>query len=231
MQVPNHIGVIIDGNRRWATARGMKPWEGHWHGGETLDSFLDWCLELDIPQISVYTLSTENLKRPKKELLELFKVYYEFLCKLEKKKGSLLDKYEVNVRFIGDLSKLPPKLLRVMRRLMERTAKYQKKFLNLLVAYGSQYEITSVIEKLAKQIIKLGNVTITPKMVEEHLVVQTPVDLVIRTGGMSRLSNFMLWQTAYAEVYFTKTLWPDFTKKELIKAINWYNSTRRNFGK
>lgn len=209
----------------------MLPWLGHRQGAETVDKFLDWCLELNIPQISLYSLSTENLNRPKKELEEIFKLYYEYLDKWMKKKGDLLDKYQVKVRFVGDLSKLPPKLVKLMGNIMTKTAKYQKKVLNFLVAYGAQFELLNAMKQVGRQMVKLGKIEITPKAIEKNLLVSTPVDLVIRTGGYSRLSNFLLWQAAYAEIYVTNTLWPDFSKKELIKAIKWYNRTQKNFGR
>lgn len=232
LNVPNHIGVIIDGNRRWAIKNGKRfPWLGHRAGAKTLENFLEWCLDLGVPQISVYMLSTENLKRPKRELEELFDLYYKYLKKWESGKGGLLDKYEVNVRCLGDLNKLPPKLKKLSGKLMMKTAKYQKRFLNLMIAYGGQFELTEAIKKIARKAIKTGKIEITPKDIEKNLLVPVPIDLVIRTGGMHRLSNFMVWQASYAELYITETLWPDFSKEELIKAIKWFNETKRNFGK
>lgn len=231
MQVPNHLAVILDGNRRWAEARGMPPWMGHRYGAENVSKLFDWCLELNIPQLSIWAGSTENLtKRSKREIKELLKVYYDF-CKVWENKQPLLDKYEVRVRFIGDLEKLPKKLLKIMGRLMQRTAKYQKKFLNVMINYGGQLEIMNIMKKIAEKVIKLGKIQISKKDIEENLWVQMPVDLIIRTGGFNRLSNFMLWQAAYADIYTTKVLWPDFSKKELIKAIRWYNSIQKNFGR
>lgn len=228
--VPNHLGVILDGNRRWSTARHMPAWFGHKQGAKTFDKFLDWCMELGIPNISVYALSTENLNRPKREVEEIFKIFYEWLEKYQKKESGFFDKYQVKVRFIGDLSKLPSRLVRLMGKLMQKTAKYQKKCLNILVAYGSQFELMDTFKRIAKTILKTGKIEITQKDIESNLLVPVPLDLVIRTGGMSRLSNFLMWQASYAELYVTKTLWPDFSKKELIKAIKWYSSVKRNFG-
>jgi len=176
-------------------------------------------------------LSTENLTRPKREVEELFKLYYEYLKRWESGKDGFLDKYEVHVRFAGDLSKLPPKLRKISGKLMQKTAKYQKKFLNLMIAYGSQFELIKVIKRIAKKAIKTGRIEVTPKDIEKNLLVPVPIDLIVRTGGMHRLSNFMLWQAAYAELYVTETLWPDFSREELIKAIKWFNKTKRNFGK
>lgn len=230
MKVPNHIAVILDGNRRWAKVHRLPAWRGHRKGYKTFDKFIDWCMELNIPHVSAFVLSTENLNRPKKEVDEIFKLAYEILKTWEKKKP-ILDKYEVKVRFVGDLERLPPKVTRLMGRIMQKTAKYQKKALNFLVAYGSHFELTEVMKKLAEKAIKGGRIEVTQKDIEQNLLVPVPVDLMIRTGGMSRLSNFLLWQAAYAELYVTKTLWPDFTKKELVKAIKWYNSIQKNFGR
>ena len=187
-------------------------------------------MELKIREVSVYTLSTENLKRPKRELDELFKIFYQYLDKWEKGKDGFLEKYQVKIRFIGDLEKLPPKLVKAMGKLMQKTAKYQKRFLNLLVAYGSQFEIAHAVKRIAEKLIKFGKVEITPKQIEKNLMVTKPLDLIIRTGGHQRLSNFLLWQASYAELFTTETLWPAFTKREFMKAIRWYSSTKRNFG-
>ncbi|MEM5794250.1 MAG: polyprenyl diphosphate synthase [Candidatus Aenigmatarchaeota archaeon] len=229
--IPNHLGIIIDGNRRWAKKRGMPAWYGHRYGAKTLENFLKWCLELNIPHVSIFTLSTENLNRPKRELEELFRIYYNYLKKWEKKKDGFLDKYEVRVKFIGDLSRLPKKLVRLMGKLMQKTAKYQKRFLNLLVAYGSHFEIKEVVKKIVQKCLEKGTIEISEKDIQENLLVPVPLDLVIRTGGYNRLSNFMLLQASYAEIITLKKLWPDFTKQDLINCIKKYSRIQRNFGK
>jgi tritrans,polycis-undecaprenyl-diphosphate synthase [geranylgeranyl-diphosphate specific] len=231
MKVPNHLAIILDGNRRWAKKHNLPPWIGHRKGAEKLEEILKFCLELKIPCVSVYVLSTENLNRPKRELKEIFKLLYEYLEKWERGEAGFLDKYEVKVRFIGDLNRLPKKLVRLMGKIMQKTAKYQKRVFNMLIAYGSHFELAYVVKKIAEKIMKKGRIEITERDIETNLLVPVPVDLVIRTGGRSRLSNFLLWQVGYAELYFTETLWPDFTKEELIKAIKWFNSVKRNFGR
>lgn len=231
LMIPNHIAVILDGNRRWAKEHGLKAWKGHRHGSEKFEKFLDWCLELNVPQVSAYVLSTENLNRPNREVLEILRLLKIQLDKFETEKAGLLDKYEVKVRFCGDLSRLPPDLINVMKRIMKKTEKYSKKFLNILVAYGGRFELTEMIKKMVYVAIKSGRVQITEKTIEENLLVSGNVDLVIRTGGMNRLSNLLPWQTTYAEIYTTETLWPDFTKRELMKAIKWFNKVKRNFGR
>lgn len=231
LQVPNHIGFLLDGNRRWAKKHRIPSWMSHIKGGvPKAEDVLDWCLELGVSQISMWALSTENLDRPKKEVDGILDAVYQGLEIIEKKQ-SLLDKYQVNVRFVGDLDRLPPKMRKLIGKIMEKTAKYQKKVLNIMIAYGSHFELTETFKRIAEKVMKTGMITITPKDIEQNLLVPTPVDLVIRTGGMNRMSGFMMWQAAYAEIYFTKTLWPDFTKRELIKAIKWYNTVQRNYGK
>lgn len=230
MKVPNHLGIILDGNRRWAHKHKMKAWMGHKYGVNTFDKFLRWCLELNIPQVSAYVLSTENLNRPKREVNEILKITSEFIRKWIND-GDLLDKYEIRVKFHGDFKRLPPTLVKLMNKLMKKTGKYQKRIVNIMIAYGGRFELTRVIKKIVTKVLKSGRIQITQKDVEKNLLVQTPLDLVIRTGGFNRLSNFMLWQASYAEIYTTETLWPDFSKEELIKAIKWFNSVRRNFGR
>jgi tritrans,polycis-undecaprenyl-diphosphate synthase [geranylgeranyl-diphosphate specific] len=233
LDLPNHLGVIIDGNRRWAKKRGLPPWKGHEAGAKKLNEFLNWCLEVGIQNVSIYTLSTENLNRPKEELKHLFRILEEYIDGLlnNKERFALLEKYEVKVRFVGELNRLPKKLIKLMGKLMEKTAKYQKRVLNFLVAYGGKSEIVNAIKKIAEEIVKRGKIEISEKDVEKYLYIPIPLDLVIRTGGYQRLSNFLLWQVSYAEIYVTKTLWPDFSKKEFIKALKWYSRQKRNFGR
>lgn len=217
-------------DRRWARSKGLPEWEGHREGAKKFEKFLNWCLELGIPQVSAYVLSTENLNRSKEELNRIF----DIVCELLKKwlnDGELIDKYEVKVNFVGDLKKLPKRVLSLIKKMIEKTAKYSKKVLNILIAYGGKFEITQAVKGLIKKVMQTGKLQITQKDLEDNLLIPAPVDLVIRTGGHSRLSNFLLWQTSYAELYFTETLWPDFSKRELIKAINWFNSVQRKFGR
>lgn len=233
--IPNHIAIIPDGNRRWGRKCGLKPWESHRYGVEKFEDLIKWCLELDISQVSIWVLSTENLKnRSKREIEEIFKLIKEYAQKWEKENSKMckmLDKYEVKVRFLGDLRKLPPSLVKLFKNLMKKTEKYNKRMLNFLINYGGRFELTEVVKKIVNKAIKSGRLQITEKTIKENLLITDDVDLVIRTGGMPRLSNLMAWQTAYAEIYVTNTLWPDFDKKELIKAIKWFNNIKRNFGK
>lgn len=151
----------------------------------------------------------------------------QHLLKWEKR--DFLSKYDIRVRIFGDFYKIPKPLIRVMNRLMEKTLTHQKSVLNLLVAYSGRYEILEMVKKVVG---RLGSrIEITPKLIEGNLLISTPVDLVIRTGGEHRLSNLLPWQTAYAEIYVTETLLPDFTRNEFLRAIEWYNDRQRRFGK
>jgi tritrans,polycis-undecaprenyl-diphosphate synthase [geranylgeranyl-diphosphate specific] len=221
MAIPKHIAVIIDGNRRWAKKHNLKEWQGHKKGAERLEDFLNWCLEAGIKEVSAYVLSTENLNRSKEELDHLFKLFKEMFRKLEEKEN-FSDRYKVRIRFVGDLKKLPKDLLETIKKVEKKTQKYDERILNILIAYGSKFEIAQAAKRCKK---------INEKELERNLLVPEPVDLVIRTGGYNRLSNLMLWQCAYAELYFTKTLWPDFSKREFLKALKWFSSIQRNFGK
>jgi len=229
--IPNHVAIILDGNRRWAVKHKLKSWGGHKYGVDTFNKFVDWCIELDVPQVSAYVLSTENLNRSPREVIELLKLLKKQLDYWENEKASLFDKYEVKVKFCGDFKRLPSDLVNVMKRLMKNTEKYHKRIFNVLIAYGGRFELTEMIKKLVDAAVRSGKIQITEKTVEENLLISGDVDLVIRTGGEYRLSNLLPWQSVYAELYVTKTLWPDFTKREFLKAIKWYSERKRNFGR
>ncbi|MBI4010183.1 MAG: di-trans,poly-cis-decaprenylcistransferase [Candidatus Aenigmarchaeota archaeon] len=231
LKIPNHIAIIPDGNRRWSKQHDMPPWKGHWKGGEVVDNLFDWCVEMGIPNVSIWAGSTENLTvRSKKEVTELFKVYQHFLEKWVKKE-SILDRYQVKVRFVGDIETLPNDLVKLMGKIMVKTAKYQKRMFNVLINYGGKFELLNVMKKLAEAFVKAGKIEITEKAVEKKLMIPVPVDLVVRTGGFTRLSNFMLWQSSYAELIVLNKLWPDFTKKDFMNCIKEFTRRQRNFGK
>jgi len=223
-----HLGIILDGNRRWAKANGLNPWQGHWAGADKAEEFLDWCLELEIPEVSMYVLSSENLeKRPKRELQEIFKVLLEKTRKLMN--DEKISKYKVKVKFCGEFHELPGGLVNAFQTLMKRTSNHQKRVLNVLVNYGSQWELRKTVARVVKLAVK-KRILVTPKVIQKNLMVGKPLDLIIRTGGEHRLSNFLLWQASYAEIYFTNTLWPDFSKGEFLDIIDWFNRRQRRFG-
>ncbi|OGI12462.1 di-trans,poly-cis-decaprenylcistransferase [Candidatus Micrarchaeota archaeon RBG_16_36_9] len=228
--VPNHLGIILDGNRRWGLRHKMEAWRGHYFGAEKFEDFLEWCADMNIPQVSAYVLSSENLDRSDREVKELFNLFQRELEKLENEKKSFLDKYEIRMKFIGDLTRLPLPLRKVMGRIMKKTEKYNKRVFNLLVAYGGKFELTRAVKMIAKKAMEKGVITITQKTIKNNLLIKDDVDLLIRTGAQQRLSNFMPWQTAYAEMIVLRKYWPDFTKQDLIRCIKEYSRRQRKFG-
>ncbi len=230
MDLPRHIAIIPDGNRRFAKEKGMPEWKGHEEGIKKFKEILEWWVELDIPELSLWGMSTENLNRSKGEVGHLFRLFREMVngWKNEiKKPNNFVEKYQIKIRFFGYLEKLPSDIVEEMRKVEKHTEKNSKRFLNILLAYGGRYEITSAINKLLSD----GKKNVTEKNIQDNLMINSDVDLVIRPGGMSRLSGLMPWQTVYSELYFTKTYFPALTKKEFLKAIKWFVDVKRNFGK
>ncbi len=216
-----HIGLIPDGNRRYATKSGRSAWEGHKEGAKKIREFTDWCLEYpEIKRVSIFALATDNLGRPESEINELWKIY-------KKNFKSLLNdprikKNKIRVRFLGDERIWDPDLKDIIKEVANSTKHYSKLMLNFLLAYGSKFEIADAVRKIAKRPISA---------IDRFLMVKEPLDLIIRTGGQYRLSNFMLYQAGYAEIYFSKTMWPDFTKDEFNKIMRWYHRQAKKFGK
>jgi len=220
----NHLGIIIDGNRRWAKEKGLMPWKGHEKGAEKVDKLLDWCLELKIKEITIYTLSTENLKRDKLELEFLFRLFMQWFKKI--KKDTRISKNKVKIRFIGDLSLVPDNVRKLAEEIEEETSGNNNFIVNFLFAYGGRLEIINAVNKLKD---KKGY--ITEEDITNALWLKDEPDLIIRTGDASRLSNFLPWQSVYSELFFSKKMWPEFEKEDLIRAIEDYNNRERRFGK
>lgn len=226
--IPQHIAIIMDGNRRWARARGLADIKGHEAGAETLEKIVDAAEKLGIKTITVYALSTENIKeRAKREVFGLFNLFrkgYHTRLKKMMKKG-------VRVVFLGEMYGLPNTIKKIIDQLRKTYIKNESIKLNIALNYGSHQELIEAIKDIVRAGIDIKK--INKQIIEKHLYTngQPNPELLIRTGGRSRLSNFLLWQTAYSEFYFTKTLWPDFDGRELKKAITWYQAQKRNFGK
>lgn len=217
-----HIGLIPDGNRRWAIEHGLEPWQGHTHGAQKIKDFLQWCLDtkiIPIKEASIFLLSTENLHRPRREVEELWRLYCKEFLKIRSDKTVTENQIKINV--LGDENLWHPNFKDAARDAMDATKSYAKHIVNLTVAYGS----TTVLKHLVERSTKLKN------ELERFLVISNPIDFVIRTGGQQRLSNFLLYQCAYAELWFTKALWPSFTKRGFNCALRWYVCQMRKFGK
>jgi len=232
-RLPKHIAIILDGNGRWAKQRNLPRSEGHRQGGENLKKLIDVILELEIPYISLYTFSTENWKRPKSEIQSLWKLLQEFFTKyLEECKQK-----QICIKVSGDISKLPKASQEILNKAVQETKKNKRLLANFCINYGSQQEILRAVNQIIqikieqyKNTGKISDVKI--KEFEKHLYTYPlpSVDLLIRPGGEQRISNFLLWQCAYAELYFTDVLWPDFSREELFKALEWYSGRERRFG-
>ena len=231
---PEHIAVILDGNRRWALKRSLNPWVGHKHGAEKVENLLDWCLQLGVKSITLYAFSTENFRRPKKEIEELMQIFEEKLRKLLTDKR--IHQNQVKVKIIGRRELLPNSIKNIIEEVEESTKNYNKHFLNVALAYGGRAEIIDAAKRIAEKVKqgKLDPNEINEKLFEKHLYTahlpkQDP-DLIIRTSGEERLSGFLLWQSAYSELCFLDIYWPEFRKIDLLRAIRVYQKRKRRFG-
>lgn len=231
---PEHVAIILDGNRRWASERSLNPWIGHRYGADKIEDLLDWCLDLGVKSITLYAFSTENFRRSPKEVNEIMQIAEEKLrIILENEK---IHKNKVRVKAIGRLDLLPKKLQGLIRRVEESTKNYDERFLNVALAYGGRAEIVDATKKIARK-VESGDLTvkeIDEKLFEEylytaHLPKQDP-DLIIRTSGEERLSGFLSWQSAYSELCFLDMNWPEFRRIELLRAVRTYQRRKRRFG-
>lgn len=227
--LPNHVGIIMDGNGRWATERNLPRSKGHKAGSENLKKLCDHIFDLGIPILSIYAFSTENFKRDKKEVDYLMNLFVQMF----EKEFSFLKKKDVKVLFSGRSENLPKQVLTVMDKLERETQNCKKAIFHICLNYGGQYEILDMVKKIATK-VEEGNLTtsnIDFKTIRENLYQNLPdLDLVIRTSGEMRMSNFLLYQSAYAEYYFPKTYFPDFDEKEFDLAIEEYQKRTRKFG-
>ena len=230
MNVPNHIAIILDGNGRWAKAKGMPRNYGHMKGCANLETVCDYMKELGVKYVTVYAFSTENWKRSKEEVDGLMKLFRSYLKKCIK----LADKNKMRVRVIGEISAFDQDIQDSIEKLEEYSQKYDEIYFQIALNYGSRDEIIRGVRKLAQD---AADGRINPQEIDEKVFgnyldtagIPDP-DLMIRTSGELRLSNFLLWQMAYTEFYFTDVAWPDFNKAELVKAIEKYNQRDRRYG-
>ena len=222
--VPRHVGIIMDGNGRWAKQRGKPRSYGHKKGADVIDEVVTACFERGADAVSLYAFSTENWVRPKEEVDAIFGL----LGILIDKKLAKLIKNEIKLIISGDISPLPEGLRKKCANAVQKSGKFKGKVLNVALNYGSRAEITRAVNVA----LGSGRTEITEEDISAGLYTAglPDIDLVIRTSGEMRLSNFFLWQCAYEEFYFTDVLWPDFHKEELDKAFEWYSHRKRRFG-
>ena len=230
-KLPNHIAIIMDGNGRWAKKRGFLRNLGHESGAKTVKRIVEACAEIEIPFLTLYAFSTENWNRPKLEVDLLMKLLISSL----KKELKTLQKNNIKLTTIGNIDSLPKKVYNELADVIEKTKHNNKLTLTLALSYGSREEIIKTIKEIS---LKVKNNLISPEnidisIINKHLYTRNlpDVDLLIRTSGEQRISNFLLWQIAYAELYFTDVLWPDFNKENLFEAILNYQKRERRFGK
>ena len=228
--LPRHVAIIMDGNGRWAKNRGLSRTAGHAAGAETFRTIATYCKEIGLDYLTVYAFSTENWKRPQEEVSAIMGLLKKYLLEAI----GQMERDRVKMAFFGDLSPLTPEL----RALCEETAEISKRYegcqVNICLNYGGRDEITRAVRELAEQCVEEGRdpASITEQDISDRLFsrgVPDP-DLIIRPSGEIRTSNFLLWQSAYSEYYFTDVLWPDFSKEELLKAIASFQKRSRRFG-
>jgi undecaprenyl diphosphate synthase len=219
-----HIAIIMDGNRRWAKKRNLPIAVGHRTGADTLQKIIEYCIDIKLKYLTVYAFSTENWKRSPEEVNDLMNLLREYLVKLEKDNKDR----NAKIRIIGDINRLDEDLQEKIIRIQERTSQNTGLVINVALNYGSRDEIIHAIKSLSKDELESLDME---KFSEKLYTYPCPdPDLIIRTAGEQRLSNFLLWQAAYSEFWYTDVLWPDFSEKELDKAIEAYSKRNRKFG-
>ena len=231
--IPKHIAIIMDGNRRFAEELGLNYDKGHEYGKNKIKELLEWCFELKIKNLTLYAFSIENFNRGKNEVNSIMN-----LCKEELKKAvndSEIHKNKIKINVIGNLDSLPSQIKKSALYIMKKTNDYNNYFLNIALAYGGREEIIHAIKKIAKD-VKNNNlkiIDISNEKVSSYLYTSgiPDPDLILRTSGEERISNFLLWQLAYSELYFSDVYWPAFRKRDFLKAIRTFQQRKRRFGK
>ncbi len=231
---PEHIAIILDGNRRWANDKALNPWFGHEKGAEKVEQLLDWCVKLDVRSVTLYAFSTENFRRQPDEVEEIMRIAEEEFRRILTDERIYRNKTRVKV--IGRTNLLPESLQRLIAEVEQSTQEHSDHFLNFAFAYGGRAEIVDAARKIAQEVHdgKLGPEKVDEKTFEQHLYTshmpnQDP-DLIIRTSGEERLSGFLLWQSAYSELCFLDVYWPDFRVIDLLRAVRTFQKRKRRFG-
>ena len=232
---PEHIAIILDGNRRWASNKSLIPWIGHRHGANKIDELMDWCIALNVKFITLYAFSTENFSRPPEEVEEIMKLIEEKLFSILKNERIHTNK--IRVKTIGRIDLLPDSIQKVIQRVENETGMYDDRLLNIALAYGGRAEIVDATKKIAEKVLsgEIDTEKINEQLFEKHLYTahmpKQDADLIIRTSGEERLSGFLSWQSAYSELCFVDVNWPDFRQIDLLRAVRTYQKRKRRFGK
>jgi len=226
--VPYHIGVIMDGNRRWAKRKGFPTFEGHRKGLDKIKEFGKWCKEKGVKILTLYTFSTENWNRSKEEIKYLMNLLKQVLGGKVLKE---LNKEGIKVKVIGQRERLDKEIIKLIKEAEELTKNNKEGVLNLAISYGGRAEIVNAVKEVVKKNIPAGK--IDEKIIEQNLWTKNlpDPDLIIRTAGEQRLSGFLTWQSVYSEFYFSKKYWPEFSKKDFEEILSDYSLRQRRFGK
>ena len=231
---PEHIAIILDGNRRWASEKVLDPWLGHERGAEKIEELLDWCLKLDVKSVTLYTFSTENFRRTSAEVQQIMRIAEQWFRKILSDKRIHGDR--IRVKVLGRVGLLPEELRQLISEVEKATENYDRHFLNFAFAYGGRAEIVDAARKIAEEVEsgKLKPDAVNEKTFEQYLYTshmpQQDPDLIIRTSGEERLSGFLLWQSAYSELFFLDVYWPDFRLIDLLRAVRTFQRRKRRFG-
>ena len=231
---PEHVAIILDGNRRWANEKEVNPWLGHKKGAETVEQLLDWCERLGVKSVTLYTFSTENFRRSPGEVEEIMRIAEEKFRELLT--DERIHRNKVHVKVIGRVSLLPESLQQLIAEVEKATEDYDKQFLNFAFAYGGRAEIVDATKLIAEK-VKNGELnvddvnesTFEKYLYTSHMPNQEP-DLIVRTSGEERLSGFLLWQAAYSELCFLDVYWPDFRLIDLLRAFRTFQRRKRRYG-
>ena len=230
--LPNHIGIIMDGNGRWAKSRNLDRSKGHIEGAKVFKRICEYACDLGIRNITFYAFSTENWVRPEEEINNIMLLFKDYLLEAISRKSENEEK-GMKIRFIGDMDRIDPELKKMVDIVETQSSDKIRTNVNLAVNYGGIQEITNSVKLLSKK-VEQGEISaddITSDMIADNLYTgNCPVDLIIRPSGEFRLSNFLIWQSAYAEFYFSDILWPDFTTDDFDKALKVFEKRNRRFG-
>ena len=228
--VPKHLGIIMDGNRRFAKRLMVKPWKGHEWGAKKLAKVLEWCEEYKIKELTVYTFSIQNFDRPKDEYEYLMEVFDQNFDQIKSDKRIYDNKIKINI--IGRIWMFPKKIQEKMQKIMDLTKDHDRYIINFAMAYGGREEVIDATKKIAEK-VKSGELNINDineSVFENNLYLNSEPDLIIRTGGEKRTSNFLAFQSAYSEYIFVDKMWPEFEKEDFVQCIEQYSKRKRRFG-
>lgn len=233
IQLPRHIGIIMDGNGRWAQRRGLPRSEGHKAGAAVFRRICDYASEIGLEAVTFYAFSTENWKRPQNEIDAIMELFRDYLFRAEQSQEENEQK-GIQLRFIGELDALPGDIMKLMKRFEQLSRDKHRTVINLAVNYGGRAEIVDAVKSIAQQVEQgvLRSQDITEQLIGDNLYTHAlpDPDIIIRPSGEYRLSNFMIWQSAYSEFWYSDVLWPDFTTEDLDRAILDYCRRNRRFG-